>query len=142
MIAFKKFKGVLMRYLLILIVAILPFKTIFAHEFKTKDFCSAQTTDMCAHIGYDKKPTENAKFEFTFDIVNKKKAQLVKDVKIQAITKNKNGDNEAYTTNWKIRPDGHHWDAVTDQAVKGVVTSVKMTYKYENKIEEIEVFLN
>ena len=52
-----------------------------AHELKT-DVCSTKTTDICGHIGYDKQPTKTEKFDFIFDIVNKKKAKLITDVKI------------------------------------------------------------
>lgn len=130
-----------MKYILI-VATIFSAKTVIAHEFKTKDFCSTKTTDMCAHIGYDKQPIENTKFEFTFDIVNKKKAQLVKDVKIHAVAKNVKGEKELFKTTWKIRPDGHHWDSITEQTIKGKIVSVQMTYKYEDKVEEIEVPLN
>ena len=30
-----------------------------AHEFKSKDFCSSTTKDICAHIGHDEKPDRN-----------------------------------------------------------------------------------
>lgn len=109
----------------------------FSHEFKTKDFCSAKTKDICAHIGYDKKPDSKQPFEFTFDIVNKVKAKDVSEVVISVITKNK----EVIPTKWTIRPDGHHWDAKADSVTQQPVEAVQARYKYKNSEEEILVDL-
>lgn len=109
----------------------------FAHEFKSKDFCSAKTKDMCAHIGYDKKPDNKEAFVFTFDIVNKVKAQDVKNVKIYVVT----ADKQQIPTQWVIRPDGHHWDAKADSIAKSQVVAIQGKYQYKGADEEIVVEL-
>lgn len=108
-----------------------------AHEFKTKDFCSSKTKDMCAHIGYDKKPSTQEAFVFTLDIINKVKAKGVSDVIINVITKNK----EIIPTKWTIRPDGHHWDAQAETAAQSDVEVIQAKYKYESTEEEILIRL-
>ncbi|MES2800938.1 MAG: hypothetical protein V4654_00470 [Bdellovibrionota bacterium] len=108
----------------------------FAHEFKTKDFCSVKTKDMCAHIGYDKKPDAKQPFEFTFDIINKVKAKDVTDVVINVVTK----DKQTIPTKWTIRSDGHHWDAKANSAASQV-EAIQAKYKYKGSEEEILVEL-
>lgn len=115
--------------------------TAFAHEFKTKDFCSTTTKDMCAHIGYDAKPVAAKPFEFTFDIINKVKAKDVKDVVIDVVTKSAKGQVEYVSTTWTIRPDGHHWDAKATAATSNEVTGVRAKYKFNKADEEIVVNL-
>lgn len=109
----------------------------FAHDFKSKDFCSAKTKDMCAHIGYDKKPDNKEPFVFTFDIVNKAKAQDVKNVKIYVVT----ADKQHIPTQWVIRPDGHHWDAKADSVAKAQVVAIQGKYQYQGAGEEIVIDL-
>ena len=111
--------------------------TAFAHEFKTKDYCSAITKDMCAHIGYDKKPDAKQAFEFTVDIINKVKAKDVTDMVINVVTK----DKQSITTKWTIRPDGHHWDAKADSVAVQPVQAIQAKYKYKGSEEEIIIEL-
>lgn len=110
-----------------------------SHEFKTLDICSVKTTDLCGHIGYDKKPAKNEKFDFTFDIVNKKKAQSIKDVKIQTCSLNDRGEKEFYSTTWKVRPDGHHWDVKMDQAPNNKIVGIHMSFQFNGQQEELVV---
>jgi hypothetical protein len=114
----------------------------YAHKYKTKDFCSINIKDICAHIGYDLKPADNSKFKFTFDIVNKKKAQFVKDVDIKVISGTQATEKKYFDTTWKIRPDGHHWDAETIQPISEAVVGIKMDFLFEDKKEQIEVMLD
>lgn len=126
----------------LVVLAVLFTNTLaFAHEFKSKDICSVTTKDICAHIGYDKKPAPNEKFVFTFDIVNKVKAKDVKNVEITAFVTDAKGQKESYATTWKIRPDGHHWDAEMKEAPKGVISGVTMKYDYNKNKEEITIDL-
>ncbi len=111
-----------------------------AHEFKTKDFCSTTTKDMCAHIGHDEKPDLKKPFVFTFDIINKVKAKDVSDVVISVVTKSAKQE-ELIPTTWTIRPDGHHWDAKAATAAKHPVVGVLAKYKYKGATEEILVEL-
>ena len=123
------------------IVMMLLSGSAYAHQFKTKDFCSATTKDMCAHIGYDAKPEASKAFEFTFDIINKIKAKDVKDMVIDVVTKSAKGQVEYVTTTWTIRPDGHHWDAKASAASANEVTGVRAKYTYNKASEEITVNL-
>lgn len=110
-----------------------------SHEFKTVDVCSAKTADICGHIGYDKKPVKKEKFDFTFDIVNKKKAQLIKDVKIQTCSLNERGEKEFYPTMWVVRPDGHHWDVKMDQVPNDKIVGIHMSFQFNGQQEELVV---
>ena len=116
----------------ILVISLLS-TTAFAHEYKTKDYCSAKTKDICAHIGYDKKPNAKQAFEFTFDIVNKAKAKDVSDVVVNVVTK----DKQLIAAKWTIRPDGHHWDAKANSTTQQQVEAVQAKYKYKGIDEEI-----
>lgn len=124
-------------FIIITLVSLSFSVSAFAHEFKSKDFCSAKTKDMCAHIGYDKKPTTKEAFVFTLDIINKVKAKGVSDMVINVIAQNK----EIISTKWTIRPDGHHWDAKADSVSKGEVEAIQAKYKYEGSEEENLVYL-
>jgi len=126
---------------LVLLSLILSVQVAMAHEFKSADVCSEKTKDICAHIGYDKKPVKNEKFQFTFDVVNKAKAKDVKNVVITAFTKNAKGEKEEYKTSWKIRPDGHHWDAEMLQSPKGQISGVTLKYDFNAVSEEITIEL-
>lgn len=111
-----------------------------AHEFKTKDFCSTTTKDMCAHIGHDEKPDAKKPFIFTFDIINKVKAKDVSDVVINVVAKDAKKE-EIIPTTWTMRPDGHHWDATAKTAAKLPVVGISAKYKYKGNAEEIFVEL-
>lgn len=114
----------------------------FAHEFKTKDFCSTTTKDMCAHIGHDKKPDNKEAFVFTLDIINKVKAKEVTDVVINVVSTDGSGKKgESIPTTWTIRPDGHHWDAKASAVAKNQIVGVRTNYKYKGIAEEIYVEL-
>lgn len=126
----------------ILIVVLLISRIAFAHEFKSKDFCSDKTADICGHIGYNKKPDAKIPFEFTADIINKKKAKDIADMVIEVVSKDSKGTDEFIATTWVIRPDGHHWDAKANSVSKNSATAVKLTYKYKNMKEEILITLN
>lgn len=118
-----------------IILALLFSQSTFAHEFKSKDFCSDKTTDICGHIGYDKKPDTKTPFVFTADIINKKKAKDISDMVIEVVSKDSKGSDEFTPTTWTIRPDGHHWDAKANSTVKSEIHSVKVSYKYNNSNE-------
>jgi hypothetical protein len=123
----------------LLIVIFFISQLAFAHEFKSKDFCSDKTTDICGHIGYDKKPDAKTPFEFTADIINKKKAKEITDMVIEVVSKDAKGSDEVTGTTWTIRPDGHHWDAKAKSVTKSEVHSVKVSYKYKNFNENITI---
>lgn len=114
----------------------------FAHVFKTKDFCSVTTKDICGHIGYDKKPEKNKTFEFTADIINKSKAKEMSEVVISAVAKKANGEIEFLPTVAVIRADGHHWDSKTTSVSKNNITGARISYKYKGITEEVLINLN
>lgn len=114
--------------------------TAFAHEFKSKDFCSSTTKDICAHIGHDEKPDTKKPFVFTVDIINKVKAKDVSDVVISVVSK-EGQQTENIPATWTIRPDGHHWDAKAATAAKYPVVGVLTKYKYKGAAEEILIEL-
>ena len=114
----------------------------FAHEFKTKDFCSDTTKDICGHIGYNQKPEKNKTFEFTADIVNKLKAKEISELVISVVGKKAKGESELLPTVAVIRPDGHHWDSKTTSVLKNDITAVKISYKYKGVLEEVLIGLN
>lgn len=122
------------------LTAILIASPVFAHDFKTKDFCSTTTKDMCAHIGHDEKPDSKKPFVFTLDIVNKVKAKEVTDMVINVVAKDTQKE-EIIPTTWTIRPDGHHWDAKATTAAKLPVAGILAKYKYKGLAEEIFVEL-
>ena len=119
-----------------IIMAMLFTSSAFSHEFKSKDFCSAKTTDICGHIGYDKKPEKNKVFEFTVDIINKAKAKEISGVVISAIAK-----GESLPTTWIIRPDGHHWDTKTNSVIPSDITAIQVVYNYKSAREEMTIQL-
>lgn len=123
----------------LLIVTFFISQLAFAHEFKSKDFCSDKTTDICGHIGYDKKPDTKNVFEFTADIINKKKAKDLTDMIIEVVSKDAKGADELIPTTWTIRPDGHHWDAKASSTTKNEIYAVKVSYKYKNFNENITI---
>lgn len=127
---------------ILLAVTLLISQLTFAHEFKSKDFCSDKTTDICGHIGYDKKPDTKTAFEFTADIINKKKAKDITEMVIEVVNKNAKGADEFILTTWTIRPDGHHWDAKASAAAKNEIHAVKVSYKYNNNAESFLIKLN
>jgi hypothetical protein len=110
-----------------------------AHEFKTANVCSKKTPDLCGHIGYDKIPSKKEKFDFTFDVVDKKKAKLIKDVKIQTCSLDARGQKEYYSTTWTLRPDGHHWDVKMDQVPNDKIVGVHMSYQLNGQQEDLVV---
>lgn len=114
----------------------------WAHEFKSKDYCSQITTDICGHIGYDRKPETTSAFVFTADIINKKKAKDISDMVIEVVSKGANGSDELTPTTWTIRPDGHHWDAKVISVVKTEIHSVKLSYKFKNSTESFIIKIN
>lgn len=124
----------------LLLIAMMMSTTVFAHEFKSKDFCSSTTKDICAHIGHDAKPDTQKPFEFTFDIVNKVKAKDVTDVVISVVTKS-DKKSENIPTTWTIRPDGHHWDAKASTTAKYPIVGILAKFKYKTGNEEIFIEL-
>jgi hypothetical protein len=124
-----------------IIILIAAFFCNFAqsHEFKTVDVCSKKTTDLCGYIGYEKIPTKKEKFDFTFDVTNKKKAKLIKNVKIQTCSLNGSGEKEYYSTTWTLRPDGHHWDVKMDQAPNDKIVGVHMSFQFNGQQEDLIV---
>jgi len=126
----------------LLIVTFFISQLAFAHEFKSKDFCSDKTTDICGHIGYDKKPDSKTAFEFTADIINKKKAKDLTEMVIEVVSKDAKGADELIPTAWTIRPDGHHWDAKANSVTKNEIYAVRVSYKYKNNSESILIKVN
>lgn len=126
---------------LLLTIVILASQATFAHEFKSKDFCSATTKDICGHVGYDKKPDTKVPFEFTADIINKKKAKDITDMVIEVVSKDSKGADELTATTWTIRPDGHHWDAKANSATKNEIYAVRVSYKHKKSMENILIKL-
>jgi hypothetical protein len=112
-----------------------------AHKYKSQDFCSSITTDICAHIGFNQQPSTSKAFEFTFDVVNKVKAQELTNVSIEAFSISSNGEPIIYKVISRMRPDGHHWDSQTEQVPFDIIRFVRMTYQYQGQLEEIVVEL-
>lgn len=125
----------------LLTIAMLASQTALAHEFKTKDFCSDKTKDICGHIGYNKKPDTKVPFEFTADIINKKKAKDITDMVIEVVSKDSKAADELITTAWTIRPDGHHWDAKASSIMNNEIYGVRLSYKYKKSDERILIEL-
>lgn len=125
------------------ILAALSFSQMtLAHEFKSSDFCSDKTTDICGHIGFDKKPDAKTPFVFTADIINKKKAKEISEMVIEVVSKDPKGSDEFTPTTWTIRPDGHHWDAKANTAVKSEIHAIKVSYKYNESNESFLIKLS
>ena len=111
--------------------------TVTAHEFHSKNFCSETMKDMCAHIGYDQKPTANQDFNFVVDFVNKEKVKDVTEVEVfLAALQIEDGDYHYLSTDSK-QLDAQHWSVESRQPFTGALWGVLVTYKYLGHEEEI-----
>lgn len=112
-----------------------------AHEFHSKNFCSETTTDMCAHIGYDKKPVANEEFNFVVDFINKEKVKDISDVEVYLVAEQVEDGNYYYLTTDILQLDQQHWSVESDQNFTGALWGILVVYKYQGTEEEIYITL-
>lgn len=113
--------------------------TVFAHEFHTANFCSYTTPDMCAHLGYDKKPAANEDFNFVVDFINKEKVKDITDVVVYLAAKQAVDGEYYYLPTDVLQLDAQHYAVESREQFTGALWGVLVTYKYLGEDEEIFV---
>lgn len=115
--------------------------TATAHDNHSKNFCSETTTDMCAHIGFDKHPAIGEEFDFVVDFINKQKVKDVTEVEAYLISTPTEEGDYYFLPTVVTQLDAQHWNADSEEVFPFALEGVLVIYKYQGNEEQIYITL-
>lgn len=133
-------KGHKMKTIISLSILLLSL-TVKAHDYHSKNFCSETTTDMCAHIGFDKPHAAGEEFDFVVDFINKQKVQDVTEVEAYVISQPTEEGDYYFLPTVVTQLDAQHWNADSEEVFPFAIDGILVVYKYQGNEEQIFIDL-